>query len=204
MSDPQTDFFARHNWTYTARDLNVNVSVPMPVANLLGDCFRELEGCPGIFGVVPPAWMHITVLRLGRWTEFSPQERELLTEQLSAAVATVPAFTAHIDSWWLWDGSVVLHLSPDDSWQPLYGAVRAAASMVIGPARVPHSPHGMFLPHVTVAYSTGRDQPTTRERLSGISPPTMSLSVAAAVVVRQRRTATHFVWDTLRELPLRR
>lgn len=111
----------------------------------------------GLYEPVPAQWLHSTILRVGLTDDYTETEMLSVTKILAPKLASLqlPKFT--FDSWWLWGGNVVLHITPDDEYKKIYGCVAEALQDVVGAARATKAPYG-FVPHVTLAYSKAQHQ----------------------------------------------
>lgn len=120
--------------------------------------YAEVIKHPGLYSPIPAQWLHATILSIGSTDEYTETEMLAVATKLQASLSglSLPEFS--FDSWWLWDGNVVLHISPDDKFSMLYEHVVTALQSVVGDDRTTHSPHGSFIAHTALAYAKTHDR----------------------------------------------
>jgi hypothetical protein len=158
---------------------------------------------PGLYSPIPALWLHSTILAVGPtdgYTEAEMLEVAVKLQQ-SLAVISLPEFS--FDSWWLWGGNVVLHISPDDEFTKLYNHVVTALSSVVGPDRTTHTPHGNFIAHTAMAYSkTHHKEHEVHEQLAAHPIKPVKFKATHLPLTRQWPTEGHYEWEVVRDIKI--
>jgi 2'-5' RNA ligase len=105
---------------------------------------------PGLYPPIPFEWLHMTILRIGSVANITDQEMNDVLEQLVPALAMLHVPALLLGPWWLWTGSVVLHVTPEEPVTHLFNAVTKVLNTVVG-EKAPKPDR--FIPHVTLAYA---------------------------------------------------
>lgn len=98
-------------------------------------------------------WLHMTIQIINRHAdELGAGELENLTSALDDAVSTVDAFGLTAGPALAGGTAITLDATPDQPWRQLRTAVRAAATVALGPAAVPPL-NAPGRPHITLGYA---------------------------------------------------
>jgi 2'-5' RNA ligase len=108
--------------------------------------YAKIYDHPGLYPPIPFEWLHMTILRIGNVANITDQEMNDVLEQLFPALEMLHVPELLLGPWWLWTGSVVLHVTPEEPITHLFNAVTKVLSAVVG-EKAP-KPDG-FIPHVT-------------------------------------------------------
>jgi 2'-5' RNA ligase len=196
------DHFELNNYQTNRVDWNFNIlfSNQPDVGRMVDDYAPALDH-PGLYKPIPSQWLHSTILRLGLTSDFSEQEVLAVADVLKQKLAALSLPEFVFDSWWLWGGNVVLHISPEDAYMTIYDTVMDAARQVVGAGRIAR--HGDFIPHVTLAYSKEHHEEVVINRQlfeSAVKPAKFRATELS--LIRQWPADGHYEWEIVRALPI--
>jgi 2'-5' RNA ligase len=158
---------------------------------------------PGLYKPIPPQWMHATILSLGTVEDFTEQEVQAVAAKLEPILARLELPEFNFDSWWLWGGNVVLHISPEDEFTKIYDAVISALESVVGPERTVKTPHGKFIAHTSLAYTRSHDKEHELHNQLVAHPVTpVSFKVGYLPLLRQWAHDGHYEWEVIKKIPI--
>ena len=204
------DFFERaearaHAWPAGRRDLHWHLLPPdvEQAREALLDPYAELIGYPGLV-LVPPRWLHVTVLHSGPRDEASDEEIVEITGRVGDAVAGTGAVELIFSRPSI--GTVAIE-RPARAGAParqLWEAAWSATARVVG-ERWPLQPE-IYYPHVTIAYA-GRDahfahRTDLKALLSDTDGGDVTMAFSELTLVSQWHTHQHIVWEPLAAVPL--
>lgn len=198
-----TDHFQKHFFKDNQVDWNFNVLFNDPAVSKLAEAYAKVIRHPGLYDPIPPQWLHATILRVGLVEDYSEAEMLAVAAKLQQNLAglSLPEFS--FDSWWLWDGNVVLHISPDDEFSKIYDQVVAALEAVVGPERAAKSPHGRFVAHTSLAYTkTHTQEQEINRQLANHASPAASFKAHSVSLIRQWPTNGHYEWEVVQDIPI--
>lgn len=158
---------------------------------------------PGLYPPIPPQWLHATILAVGSPDDYSQAEMlEVATKlQTTLAQLVLPEFS--FDSWWLWGGNVVLHVSPDDEFGKLYDHVIKALQSVVGPKRTTHSPHGNFIAHTALAYTKTHDREhEIIQQLSAYPVESAQFKATRMPLIKTYPANGHWEWEIVKDIAI--
>lgn len=198
------DHFETHYYQKDRVDWNFNVlfTGKTDVARMAQD-YEPLLKHSGLYDPIKPEWLHSTILRVGLVDDFTEEEMLKVVDTLIPKLAslTLPEFV--FDSWWLWSGNIVLHISPDDQYGAIYDAVIESMQEVVGDERTLKSPHGHFIPHVALAYSKSHhDELEINHELSAHVIQPAAFHATTLSLIRQWPVNGHYEWEVVRELSI--
>lgn len=197
------DHFELHNYQTNRVDWNFNIffSGQSDVERMVNEYTPVLDHA-GLYKPIPSKWLHSTILRVGLASDFSEQEMLAITDILQQKLTTLHLPEFVFDSWWLWGGNVVLHISPEDAYVTIYDTVMDAAKQVVGAERIAR--HGDFIPHVTLAYSKAHnDEIAINQRLFENPVKPARFRATELSLIRQWPTDGHYEWEVVRTLPIK-
>jgi len=154
----------------------------------------------------PADHLHITVQKLLVWRhDLADEQVKALADTLRIHVARVPAWTAQVGPALVAGTSIGLDVTPDQPWQQLRQAVRAAVTESLGEQALPRD-GGAGRPHISLGYGlTDFDIDPHLAAINGLRLGRADLTIDRVVLVAvdQDRTAGAYTWPTpLAELPL--
>lgn len=196
------DHFEKHFYKKDRVDWNFNLTFEdQPDVAKMVQKYAQILNHPGLYAPVPIRWLHSTILRVGLVEDF--KESEMLEVagllQKSLAVLDLPQFT--FDHGVLWDGSVVLHISPDDEFIKLYNQVIKALGSVVGSDRIIYPAYGSYIPHTTLAYSKAHNSEHEIQQLLIDNPiKTASFEARHMPLIKQWPTAGHYEWEVIQDI----
>ena len=127
----------------------------------------------------------------------------LLYTSLEPILARLELPEFNFDSWWLWGGNVVLHISPEDEFTKIYDAVISALESVVGPERTVKTPHGKFIAHTSLAYTRSHDKEHELHNQLVAHPVTpVSFKVGYLPLLRQWAHDGHYEWEVIKKIPI--
>jgi 2'-5' RNA ligase len=198
------DHFAKHYIKDNQVDWNFNVVFnECPAVAEMAKKYAPLVTHPGLYDPIPPKWLHATILRIGLVEDFTEREMLKVVDLLTPLLARMDLPEFRFDSWWLWGGNVVLHISPEDEFTKIYDAVVDAMEKVVGSDRTPRSPHGRFVPHTGLAYTrTHKKEKEVHNQLVSRSVMPASFRVTHLPLIRQQPKDGHYEWEVIKRIPI--
>lgn len=198
------DHFERHFYKKDQVDWNFNLVFDgqPAVADMVRD-YAKIIPHPGLYDPIPPEWLHATILRIGLTDDYTEAEMLAVAAkvQLSVAGLDLPEFS--FDSWWLWSGGIVLHITPDDEFGKLYDHVLAALTAVVGPKRATHSPHGRLIPHTALVYpKTYHTEHEVMEQLLAHPIRPAKFRASHMPLIKTWSTNGHYEWEIVQEVTI--
>jgi hypothetical protein len=157
----------------------------------------------GLYDPIPVDWLHATILRVGLLEDYTEQEMLAVADSLQLKLNGLSLPEFHFDSWWLWGGNVVFHLSPDKEFGQLYNAVIKSLQEVVGKARTTKTPHGHFIPHTALAYTRTHDYKTEKEiynKLIAVPSKSASFKATNISLIKQHSINGHYEWEVIRRV----
>jgi hypothetical protein len=201
------DHFLKRRLKENQVDWNFNVVFEgqTAVAEMLKQYAPALQH-PGLYGAIPLEWLHATVLSMETIEDFTEQEMLAVADKLEPLLASLELPEFNFDSWWLWGGNVVLHISPEDEFTKIYDAVVNALTQVVGPERTVKTPHGEFIAHSSLAYTRSHN---TEHELHDqlVKHPLVtpaSFRVTYLPLLRQWAHDGHYEWEVIKKIPIGR
>jgi len=198
------DHFERHFRKKNQIDWNFNLVFDgQPAVAEMAREYAKIIRHPGLYDPIPVEWLHATILRVGLTDDYTEAEMLAVAAKLqeSLAALTLPEF--YFDSWWLWSGGVVLHISPDDEFSKLYDCVIEALEQVVGTERTTHSPHGRFIAHMGLAYpKTHNKEYEIHEQLVAHPVKPAKFRAVSMPLIRQWPTNGHYEWEVVEDIKI--
>jgi 2'-5' RNA ligase len=123
-----------------------------PQVRALGAVARQrLSGISGLH-VTPEQWLHLSILRVGLSTDLPAAHLDTMVSQARQLLARVLPVTCSVGQVLYHPEAIALGVRPDGALDAVEQAIRQAAP------RSAALSTGVWIPHITLAYST-RDQP---------------------------------------------
>jgi 2'-5' RNA ligase len=165
--------------------------------------YAEALQHPGLYKPVPPQWLHSTILRIGLVDDYTETEMLAVVDKLQERLANLKLPEFFFDSWWLWGGNVVFHISPDDQFTKIYDEVIAALEAVVGSDRATKSPHGGFIAHTSLVYSkTHNREREIHDWLLDNPVKPAHFRANSLSLIKQWPIDGHYEWEVVRDIPL--
>ena len=154
----------------------------------------------GLYPPIPFEWLHMTLVRIGNVTRIPDAEMRKVVELLRPTLAMMALPEFRLGPWWLWTGSIVLHVTPEEPIAYLFSEVMSVLYTVLG-ERAPKP--SAFIPHVTLAY--GRDYQQELEvhrQLSAHWIEPVPFHISSLSLVKERQTIPFYHWQVVTDIPL--
>jgi len=162
--------------------------------------YAQLYRHPGLYPPVPFTWLHMTIVRIGSVTTITDEAMTDVVDQLRLTLARTQLPELLLGPWWLWTGSVVLHVTPEEPVSRLFDAVMTALTVVLGD-KAP-KPSG-FIPHVTLAYArTYQQELEVHQQLSAQWIDPIPVRIHALSLVTEKQTIPFYSWDSVTDIPI--
>lgn len=192
-------------WPAFRRDLHWHLLPPdseQASTTLVGP-YTDLVDRPGLH-MVPPEWLHVTVLHAGPRTEATAEEIARITDRVREAVAGTGPVTLTFSRPAVGATGIGRDARPGKAARRLWEATWDATVAVVGERwnLVPKT----YTPHVTIAYA-GRDADRADRAhltsiLSDIDAGEVTMTFPALTLVSQWHTHENIVWEPLATIPL--
>ena len=198
------DHFETHYYQKDKVDWNFNILFTnQRDVKLMADEYAPILQHPGLYDPIPSQWLHSTILRVGLTDDFTEAEMLMVADRLAPKLARLDLPEFIFDSWWLWGGNVVLHITPSDRYSQIYDCAIEALRNVVGDERTLKSPYGSFIPRVALAYSRNYHQERQiNDQLTKNPVLPASFQATNLSLIRQWPTDGHYEWEIVRELPI--
>jgi len=196
------DHFQEHYYQKGRVDWNFNVvfNGQADVERMLRE-YAPLLDHPGLYPPIPLQWLHATVLRVGLLEDFTEQEMLTVAEALAPKLAKLQLPEFVFDSWWMWGGSVCLHITPHDQFSLIYDCVIEAMQAVVGKERTLLTPHGQFMPHSTLAYTKSHHQEREiHKKLSESLIKPAAFDVSSVALIKQKPINGRYEWEVVKDV----
>jgi hypothetical protein len=199
-----TDHFQKHYYKKEQVDWNFNVLFDgqSAVAKMAQEYSPALEH-PGLYAPISVQWLHSTILRVGLVEDYTEAEMLAVADKLQKSLSGLKLPEFVFDSWWLWGGNVVLHISPDDQFSKIYDAVIVALESVVGSRRTTKTPHGSFIAHTSLVYTKTHDQEKEiHDQLVTHPVKPVTFRATGLSLIKQWPTDGHYEWEIVKSIPI--
>jgi|GEM_PF-1901112 2'-5' RNA ligase len=198
------DHFERHFYKKDQVDWNFNLIFDgQPAVADMAQEYAKIIRHPGLYDPIPVEWLHATILRIGLTDDYTESEMLAVAAKVQASVAGLDLPEFSFDSWWLWSGGIVLHITPDDEFGKLYDHVLAALEAVVGPKRATRSPHGTLIAHTSLAYpKTYRTEYEVMEQLLAQPVRPAKFRATHMPLIRTWPTNGHYEWEIVQDITI--
>jgi 2'-5' RNA ligase len=159
----------------------------------------RLSGFSGLH-FTPEQWLHLSVHRVGLTTDFSPGEIEAMVGRARPLLQRIPPVTFTLGQVLYHPEAITLGARPGDALDAVALAVRQAAARTPDQSADDTTP--LWIPHVTVAYST-EDQPADPIIAAlGRELPECPVMIDAIHLVAQHGPERAWNWQSLARIAL--
>jgi 2'-5' RNA ligase len=172
----------------------VTVSADRAAAGLAAEARRRLADVPGL-DLVPPRWLHLTTLTSGPADDLTD---DALTAAAGRLLASVPPVTITLGRVLYHPRAAMLDAGPQEPFQPVVGAIQAAARHAGLGAALYHEP---WRPHMTLAYRNASGPAAPLIEALGRRLPAAEVTVRSVSLVAQS-PAQRWTWDLIAGFPL--
>lgn len=196
------DHFIKHPHPPGEEDWNFNVvfNDQPQVAEMVAK-YAKLLDHRGLYPPIPGEWLHATILRVGTTDEYTEAEMMQVAQALEPKLAAMKLPEFQLGLWWMWGGTPVLHIAPEDPLETVFDLIMAEIKKVVGGARMPRPTR--FIPHVTLAYTLKHDQADEIYKKLVENPiPPVAFTVTHMPLIKQRIVDAHYEWDVVKNLKI--
>ena len=135
--------------------------------------------------MTPEEWLHATALVAGTTDDISSERRDLMLSEARQQLAGIQPISVTISRVLYHPEAIMLGFTPEGALDPVHRAVRQATSAVTGRTGSVTGPAGRWTPHLTIAYSTGRQPMAPIADALGREVPRCDITVTAVSLVIQ-------------------
>jgi 2'-5' RNA ligase len=162
--------------------------------------YAHLYHHPGLYPPIPFQWLHMTIVRIGSATTIAHEAMTAVVDHLRPTLARMTLPDMLLGPWWLWTGSVVLHVTPEEPLTRLFDSVMTALTVVLGDKAPKPS---AFIPHVTLAYArTYQQELEVHKQLSAQWIDPIPVRIQALSLVKEKQTIPFYNWDSVTDIPI--
>lgn len=196
------DHFRRHAWAPHEVDWCFHVLFGgQPQVAEMAAAYGPVLDHPGLYGPIPPEWLHLTVLRVGPTDQITAGEMTVIVERLRSTPSEIRLPELRLGPCWVAGGNVTAHVTPEEPVAEVFDAVLAITIEILG-ERAPRP--GPFQPHVALAYARDSDDDTElRKQLYAHWIDPVPFRASELSLVRQCQTVPFYSWDVVDEIPIR-
>jgi 2'-5' RNA ligase len=198
------DHFEKEHHQAKRADWNFNILFDgQPAVTDMAREYREAIRHPSLYDPIPPKWLHATIFRVGLVDDYTEHEMLAVAARLEPLLKELRLPEFCFDSWWLWGGNVVLHISPDDKFTQIYDQVIAALNAVVGQERIIPTPHGRFIAHTGLAFTKTHDKESEiNSQLVNTRIKPASFRARRLSLIKQWPINGHYEWEVVRQIPI--
>ena len=162
--------------------------------------YAQVYNHSGLYPPVPSEWLHMTIARVGNVNNVSNEEMGKVMDLLRPALSKTKLPEFRLGPWWLWTGSVVLHVTPEEPIARLFDEVTGVLEAVLRERAPKLAP---FIPHVTLAYArTYHEELEVHEQLSAQWIEPVPFRITALSLVKERQTIPFYSWEVVTDILL--
>ncbi len=140
--------------------------------------FRDLH-------MTPEEWLHATALVAGTTEEISSQDLDKMLSRAQQHLSSIQPIKVTISTVLYHPEAIMLGFKPKDALDPIHRAVREATLAVTGRKGSVTGPAALWIPHMTIAYSTGKQPIAPIANALGREVPKCDITVRAVSLVIQ-------------------
>ncbi|GAA3708148.1 hypothetical protein GCM10022224_087090 [Nonomuraea antimicrobica] len=159
----------------------------------------RLAGLPGL-DLVPQEFIHLTMFVAGYSHETTDHQVNVMAEEVAGQLARVEPITVTLGRVLYHPEAIVLEARPAERLRPLLEAVKFATRAATGRDGV--LAHDVWIPHVTVAYSSADGPAAPIIEALGEQLPEREVTIRSIHIVNQDGPETVWDWRTLAEVRL--
>ena len=160
---------------------------------------QRLAGFSGLH-FTPEQWLHLSVLRVGLSTDFLPSDIDTMVSQASHLLKSTPPVTFTLGQVLYHPEAITLGIRPEDALDAVSAAIRqATASTLASPTDATTS---LWIPHVTVAYSTQDQAAEPIIAALGRELPVCSAAIDTIYLVAQHGAERAWNWQPVATISL--
>jgi 2'-5' RNA ligase len=167
------------------------------VRELAAAAQERLAGLPEL-DAVPSAWLHLTTFVLGFVDEVSEASVESMVGDAGRLLAEIAPIPVRLGRVLYHPEAVTLAVEPPGALEPVLGAVQAAAALAKCEGHTATDP---WVPHVSVAYSSGTGPAAPVIEALGTRLPEVAVTMRSVSLVAQTQVGHSWQWRAVAEVP---
>lgn len=207
MSGAFQDFFTdlstrkRLRWPAGEAHLHLHALPPSHLAETIADTYAGLADLHPDLALVPPAWIHMTVLHSLPTAQLTEHQLTEIEVRLTARLGACRPIEVVMGPGVCWGAfGVVSQIARTSDLDPLWEAARDVVAEVTGSDE--YLPR-RYAPHVSIAYSTGPvPVDAVRRWLGDRALPTLTWTIHAVHLLSQEHDNRTITWRDARRIPL--
>ena len=137
------------------------------------------------FHMTPEEWLHATALVAGTTEDISSEALGLMLSEARRRLSSIQPVNATITRVLYHPEAILLGFTPEGALDPIHYAVRQATLTVTGRTGSVTGPTARWTPHITIAYSTGKQPMAPITVALGREVPRCDITVRAVSLVIQ-------------------
>ena len=145
--------------------------------------------------MTPLEWLHITTLIAGPADEIASDEMKGMLANAEQSLSKTLPITVSLGRILYHPEAIVLDIRPDHALDPIREAAQSATDAVIGRHRVTETSAALWMPHITVCYSTARQPAEPVISALGKRLPGCEITVDSLSLVVQRGPERLWEWQ---------
>lgn len=150
--------------------------------------FRDLH-------ITPEEWLHATALVAGTTDDISAENLDLMLSEARQRLSGIQPIGVTISRVLYHPEAIMLGFTPEGALDPIHRAVQQATLTVTGRAGSVTGPAARWTPHLTIAYSTGRQAMAPIAGALGREVPSCDIAVRAVSLVIQWGPERRWSWQ---------
>ncbi|HYW25287.1 MAG TPA: 2'-5' RNA ligase family protein [Terriglobales bacterium] len=167
------------------------------VRELAAGAQERLTGFAGL-DAVPPPWLHLTTYVVGFVDEVSDQRVEAMVGEAGRLLARVAPIPVRLGRILYHPEAVMLAIEPLGALEPVLEAVLAATAFA---GCEGHTDTDPWVPHVSVAYSSGTGPAAPIIEALGTRLPEVQVTLRTVSLVAQTQVGHSWQWRRVAEVP---
>lgn len=169
------------------------------VSALVQEAHSRLAGIPNL-DLTPQAFIHLTVLIAGHSHEITEDQVAAMANEAAILLAQTPPITVTVGRVLYHPEAIALQAHPGDRLLPILDAARSATRTSTGREGI--LAHDAWIPHITIAYSTGDGPAAPIIEALGRGLPTREITINSVSLVVQDGPENTWNWRPVAEVPL--
>ncbi len=166
------------------------------VRQLASDAQRVLSDFNG-FHMTPPEWLHMTTLVVGSADDVSRDQMVHMVDEASAQLRYIDPIRVKVGKFLYHPEAVMLRVRPAENLSPILAAARFATRAVIGHEGNVGGSASIWVPHVTIAYSTAEQSAGPVISTLGNGGPEQDLVIDSLNLVVQWGPERSWDWERI-------
>lgn len=150
---------------------------------------------------IPTKWLHMTVLRAGKESDFTISEMLQVANNLEDKLTGIVLPKFKLEQWHLKAANPKLEITPAEPLQDLFNMAVQALRETVGNQRVPIL--GEFSPHMTLAYNRDYiEVDGIYNKIASADIDAVDFKIDKVALVRQRATEYYYDWEIIKAIKI--